>query len=434
MSSSDDEAPSPDLGASSSKDPPPPLDSESSDEDEEVPIPKSKKSYKRPRIEWREVLALSKGDDATMGEDEMKLLITQAYNQIMEDSRMVRLPGHNPGPTDVGLWKLKTEYMVDNGRTSVKWCYCPMAYRFGCKCQMKLYDGPQYTALHVRGEHNADSHAPEKEKSKHLTVKQISAIATGVRMAPAQSARILRRNLKNFGDDEQIDAAKIRHVRRKVSRFRAVLTIEQLDQHKIDESYGSLVRYSDSKLFANLLDQHNDEKSAFHFDLFEPFVIGRDLNAKDDIVYLNFSSIWHLLNFLRNLAAGWLLQLNGDATYKVCRRGVALYSIGVNSIPHVNNPVCFAVIPEVESKAVIQGTFRAAQSALFMLMKRYRVCDRPGCSTCAHVKELLESDLVKQFKTKPAYTADKLELDATLSDLSLGPVGLELFHRGGVWF
>ena len=75
MSSSDDEAQSPDIGASSSKDPPPPLDAESSDEDEEVPIPKSKKSYKRPRIEWREVLALSKGDDATMGEDEMKLQI-----------------------------------------------------------------------------------------------------------------------------------------------------------------------------------------------------------------------------------------------------------------------------------------------------------------------------------------------------------------------
>ena len=75
MSSSDDEAPSPDLGASSSKDPPPPLDSESSDEEEEVHIPKSKKSYKRPRIEWREVLALSKGDDATMREDEMRLQI-----------------------------------------------------------------------------------------------------------------------------------------------------------------------------------------------------------------------------------------------------------------------------------------------------------------------------------------------------------------------
>ena len=151
MSSSDEEAPSPQIEASSSKDPPPPLDAESSDEEVELPFPKSKKGYKRPRIEWREVLCLSKGADATMGEDEMKLQITQAYNQFMEDSRMVRLPGHMPAPTDVGLWKLKSEYMVDNGRTSVKWCYCPMAYRFGCPCQIKLYDGPQYTALHVRG-------------------------------------------------------------------------------------------------------------------------------------------------------------------------------------------------------------------------------------------------------------------------------------------
>ena len=79
MSSSDDEAQSPNLGASSSKDPPPPLDAESSDELEDVDllraIVKSKKSYKRPRIEWREVLCLSKDADATMGEDEMKLQI-----------------------------------------------------------------------------------------------------------------------------------------------------------------------------------------------------------------------------------------------------------------------------------------------------------------------------------------------------------------------
>ncbi len=84
---------------------------------------------------------------------------------------MVRLHGHVPAPTNVGFWKLKSEYTVDHGRTSVKWCYCPMAYRFGCQCQIKLFDGPTYTALQVRGVHDADSHAPEKEKSKHLTVK-----------------------------------------------------------------------------------------------------------------------------------------------------------------------------------------------------------------------------------------------------------------------
>ena len=117
MSSSDDEAQSPNLGASSSKDPPPPLDAESSDELEDVDllraIVKSKKSYKRPSIEWREVLSLSSGADGTMREDEMKLQITEAYNQFMEDSQKIQLPGHMPAPTDVGLWKLKSEYMVD---------------------------------------------------------------------------------------------------------------------------------------------------------------------------------------------------------------------------------------------------------------------------------------------------------------------------------
>ena len=115
----------------------------------------------------------------------------------------------------------------------------------------------------------------------------------------------------------------------------------------------------------SLIDEHNDQDSQFHFDLFEPFVIGRELNADEDIVYLDFSTIWHLCNFLRNIEAGWLLQVNGDATYKVCWRGVALFCIGVNSILHINNPVCWTVIPETESKEVCKGIWRAVQSAVF---------------------------------------------------------------------
>jgi hypothetical protein len=191
MSSSDEDAPhSPELGASSSKGQPPALDAESeaSDDSMDQRVRKvSNKSYKRPRIEWRTVLHFVKGDEATMGEDEMKLRITEAYNKIMEDSRLVRLPGHVEQETDRGLWKLKSEYKIDGGRTVVTWCQCPMAYRFGCKVQIKLFDGPTYMSLDVRGEHNADSHSRDKEKSKHLSVKQIEAIHTGVRISPAQS-------------------------------------------------------------------------------------------------------------------------------------------------------------------------------------------------------------------------------------------------------
>jgi hypothetical protein len=80
------------------------------------------------------------------------------------------------------------------------------------------------------------------------------------------------------------------------------LTLEQLDNIKIDDSFGSLARFTEAKSFSKLIEEHNNLESHFHFNLFEPFVIGRDLNAQDDIVYITFSTIWHLLNFLRNIA------------------------------------------------------------------------------------------------------------------------------------
>ena len=70
MSSTDDEVPSPVLGASSSKDlaPVTPLASESeSDDGEKKKVPK----YKRPRVVWTHVLSFIKGADAEMDEDEM---------------------------------------------------------------------------------------------------------------------------------------------------------------------------------------------------------------------------------------------------------------------------------------------------------------------------------------------------------------------------
>ena len=100
-------------------------------------------------------------------------------------------------------------------------------------------------------------------------------------------------NLANFSPDKRIDPIKIRVVRRTVARFRNDLTLEQLDNIKINDSYGSLVRFTDAKAFAQLIEKHNNLESHFHFNLFEPFVIGRDLNPKDDIVYITFATIWH---------------------------------------------------------------------------------------------------------------------------------------------
>lgn len=234
------------------------------------------------------------------------------------------------------------------------------------------------------------------------------------------SARTLRRNLNNFGEEVQIDPVEIRNIRHKVARIRAGITFEKLDQFKMDDSFGALNRYSKAKLSKALLEQHNDEASDFHFKLFEPFGIGQDLKAKNDIVYLNFSTLWHLLYFLRNIAAAWLMEIFGDATYKVCRRGVAIYSIGVNSIPHVNNPVCFAVIPEYESKQMIQRTWRAAQAAAIMIMKQYQVCENDDCQTNRCVAQLMAMPHVQHYMQKPQLEENKMEVLVALSDGSKG--------------
>ena len=104
----------------------------------------------------------------------------------------------------------------------------------------------------------------------------------------------------------------------------------------------------------------------FHLGMHDVFVIGKCIDAENDIVYLNFSSLWHLCNMLRNMEAGWLCQLNGDATFNVCCCTVALYSFGVNSLGNVNNPVCWAIIPETESADVLKGLWKAVQDAVIL--------------------------------------------------------------------
>ena len=418
MSSSDEEASSPVLGASSSKDRAPvtPLESESdSDDCGKKKTPK----YKRPRVQWNMVHFFVKGADAEMDDDERKLQIEQGARAFMEAGHVYKVPGHKAGPTDCGLWKQSKEWTADGGDTKTCVFKCPLSGRFGCKAEVKITESTGYHSLETRGVHDAESHHPDKDKSKHLKLKQIEAIETGVRIAPNQSARQLRRNLVNLSPSKRVDPKLLRNMKRQVVKVRAELTLEQLDTHKIDDSFGSLVRYADAKWFPTLFANHIDPAADFHLDMYDVFVIGKDINAREDIVYLNFSTLWHLCNILRNIAAGWVFQLNGDATFKVCRRTVALLCLGVNSLGNVNNTICWAIIPEAESAEVMKGTWNAVQDAAIMLMTTFRPCGRQ-CPTCDMVMDLLGNDNVKEYLTRSTCTSGLLEVDLTLSDRSLG--------------
>ena len=426
MSSSDEEVQSPELGASSSKHRPPvtPMVSES-DEDDYDDVKKKTPKYKRPRVKWETVLTITKGPDAEMDDDQRNAQILDAARAFMESSKLYKLPGHKSNASDRGLWKVVKEWTTgpstaeDNLKTRVTVLRCPLSGRFNCQCQIKITDSPEYTQLETRGVHDEDSHHPDKDRSKHLKFKQMEAIEMGVRVCPQQSARQLRRHLKNLSPENQIDPKLLRNMKRQVVKVRSQLTTEQLDQFKIDDSFGSLVRYAEGKWFTTLYSQHLDSGNDFHLGMFDVFVIGKDLNATEDIVYLNVSTMWHLCNILRNIAAGWIFQLNGDVTFKVCRRTVALLGLGVNSLGNVSNSICWAIIPEAESAEVFKSTWKAVQDAAMLLMIRFRHC-RQECSTCDMIHDLMRNDNVRQFMSTSLFEAGKFPVELTLCDRSLG--------------
>ncbi len=89
----------------------------------------------------------------------------------------------------------------------------------------------------------------------------------------------------------------LRCMQRVVRLSRAQSTIKQLQGFDIDNSFGSLTQFADAKWFRTLLDGNNDPEDDFHFDLYSPVVIGRDINASRDVVHINLTSPWCLSIF-----------------------------------------------------------------------------------------------------------------------------------------
>ena len=46
-----------------------------------------------------------------------------------------------------------------------------MLSRCGCRCQIKIFDGPAYCLLEMRGNYDANSHVPLKQDDKHAPRK-----------------------------------------------------------------------------------------------------------------------------------------------------------------------------------------------------------------------------------------------------------------------
>ena len=133
--------------------------------------------------------------------------------------------------------------------------------------------------------------------------------------------------------------------------------------------------------------------------MYSAFVIGRDLqvSAARDIVHINITSLWFLCNILRQIASGWIFQLNADATFSFCRSAVDMIGFGVNSVGSHNHPLCWSIIPhQTEGELTYSGTFLELQEA-FILSCSILTCSNADCASCSILKQLRGSERVIKY-------------------------------------
>jgi hypothetical protein len=74
---------------------------------------------------------------------------------------------------------------------------------FGFCAEIKIYESVAYMAIKTHGVNDDDdSHHPDKYRSKHLKLKHIESIHTGVHTSSNQSARQLWRQSKPSSEHE----------------------------------------------------------------------------------------------------------------------------------------------------------------------------------------------------------------------------------------
>jgi hypothetical protein len=354
-----------------------------------------------------------------MDSEDIERELFELARDWMSQSKLKKLPGHQSKPTDVSLWKQFREYKAKKGSILVRLFRCPLRHRCKCKAGIRIMEGPDWMQLERCGEHNANSH--DDDQSKFLKHEQIVAVSDAVIVAPQQSASQLRRNLQLAeSPTKHIEPLLLRCMQRVVRASRAQLTVKQLQGFNIDSSFGSLAQFADVKWFKTLVARHNDPEDEFHFNIYSAFVIGRDLNAARDIVHINITSLWFLSNILRQIATGWIFQLNADATFGFCRSAVDMIGFGVNSVGSHNHPLCWSIIPhQTEGELTYTGTYAELEEA-FILSCSIRTCDREDCTSCATLKQLRAQERVIKYLASDTFKAGKIPVDTAQCDNILG--------------
>ena len=171
-----------------------------SQSDEQVQQPPAKK--KRSASEQREWTEMNRWDRSDSTDEEILVFIRKDLDELNSSAGILHLPGsHRDSKNEFGDFQFRRSWTSGNDYIKNTILNCPLFRRCGCKCQAKIVQTPVQTILSISNLHTAADHLPEKDKAKFLSHKQMSLIASAVKLSPlqtsAQSSGVLIRNVRD---------------------------------------------------------------------------------------------------------------------------------------------------------------------------------------------------------------------------------------------
>jgi hypothetical protein len=96
----------------------------------------------------------------------------------MYKSLQLYIPGDVKDPTDLHIWKLDSEYLEDDGASTVKLFRCQFNFQCSCSAGLEVTEGSDYILIARCGTHNNDCKVPRDRafSKKFMRVQSASAI------------------------------------------------------------------------------------------------------------------------------------------------------------------------------------------------------------------------------------------------------------------
>jgi len=232
-------------------------------EEEEPVAPK-----KRTRVLAQYVLVEQwiTGERAEMDDEDIENQLFEEARELMQLSRLKKLPGHKGLSNDLYLWKRAGDDHTTRAGITYTIYRCPMRHQCDCNCIIGVRSGNGRLTLERCGLHNMKSHATVK--SKYLKYDQIISLSEAAITAQNLSAAVIRRNLLMHDSLTKTIGVQYRQsVHCSVRHARKNMTAKQLGGVIIDYGFGAFTEFCSRRAWFELMRKHNYETYDYHLSL-----------------------------------------------------------------------------------------------------------------------------------------------------------------------